>query len=166
MTTEHDRPRPVRLLLAIGVGLAVATFAGWAFGLEWPSALLIALGLVAVFGLRQVPATNPDESWPAPPEAGSDQGVRREVTRLSWSLQGHESRVERPSLNRLRTVADRRLGALGFSLDDPADAAACRDLLGPLGHRVLTADPRSLITFDEFAGALDMVEKLGERGGR
>ena len=155
---------PIRTLLLIASGLGALTFVGWAFGLEWPSALLVALGLVAVLGLRRIPATNHQEDWPPPPEVGFDRGVRREVTRLSWSLHGYESRVERPSLIRLRAVADRRLGLRGLHLDDPADGARCQALLGPLAHRVVTAGPRAHVTFEQFAASLVALEDLGNQG--
>lgn len=165
--------RPVgatRSWLPAAVGLGLMTIAGWAFGLDWALALLVAAGLVTVFGLRRLPTTATDDGWPPAPDAGTDRGVRREVSRLSWSLHGYESRVERPSLLRLRAVAERRLSRRGLSLDDPADDAACRTLLGPGPYRTVTAAAasarRSEVTFDEFAATLDTLERLQEERPR
>ncbi len=162
MSADRGPGLSIRGLLLSTVALGAVTALGWLFGLAWPLALLVALGLVAVLGLRRIPATNPQESWPPPPEAGSDRGVRREVTRLSWSLHGYESRVERPSLIRLRAAAERRLAQRGLRLGNPTDEAGCRALLGPLAHRVLSAGPRAHVTFDEFAASLTVLESLGE----
>lgn len=155
-----------RTAVFVGSALVGVTVVGWLVGLEPTPALLIALGVVTVLGLRRLPSTNRQERWPQSPEANPDRGVRREVTRLSWSLHGYESRVERPSLIRLRAVADRRLGRRGLHLDDPADGGRCRAILGPLAFRVLTAGPRAPVTFDEFADSLSALEKLTEQGDR
>lgn len=159
--TGRVEPRTMgRRLLPAAVVAVLVTVAGWAFGLGWGSALAVALATVAVVELRRTPQTDHDEGWPAPPDAASDHGVRREVTRLSWSLQGHESRVERPSLLRLRALADHRLGQRGLHLDDPTDADACRGLLGERAHQVLTAGPRTQVRFEAFSATLAAVEKL------
>ena len=160
----------IRTWLPVAVGLVATTILGWAFGLDWALAVLVAAGLVSVFGLRRLPATATDDGWPPPPDAGTDRGVRREVSRLSWSLHGYESRVERPSLLRLRAVAERRLARRGLRLDDPADDAACRELLGPGPYRTVTAAAasarRSEVTFDEFAATLHTLERLKEERPR
>lgn len=166
MTDVPGSGSSIRTALFVGSALTGVTVIGWLIGLEPTPALLIALGVVAVLGLRRIPTTNRQEHWPPPPEASPDRGVRREVSRLSWSLHGYQSRVERPSLIRLRAVADRRLGRRGLHLDDPADADRCRAILGPLAYRMLTAGPRAHVTFDEFTGSLRALEKLAGPGDR
>jgi hypothetical protein len=146
---------------AVG-SLLVASISAWAIGLEWPEALLIGLTAAALLGLRRLPSTNSDEEWPPRADNAGDRGVRRDVTRLSWTLQGYESRVERPSLRRLRAVAVRRLAAQGLDLEQPADAAACRAILGQQAYEVVTADGQTAVRFDTFTQAVTTVENLVE----
>lgn len=152
------RPRDVG---TAAIGLLTVSLLAFGIGLDWPEAVLIGLTAVALLGLRRLPSTNADEDWPMRPDAPDDRGVRREVTRLSWSLQGYEDRVERPSLRRLRAVAAPRLRARGLDLDRPEDAEACRALLGPEAYAVVTAGDRRIdVGFDAFRRALSVVEKL------
>lgn len=160
--SERARPGPVRPrdVGTAAIGLLTVSLLAYGIGLDWPEALLIGLTAVALLGLRRLPSTNANEEWPTRPDA-PDRGVRREVTRLSWSLQGYEDRVERPSLRRLRAVAAPRLRARGLDLDRPEDAEACRALLGPEAYAVVTAGDRRIdVGFDAFRRALSVVEKL------
>lgn len=167
MTTLGPRePRVPRrgTLISAGVTLLVCAAAAWAIGLEWPQAFLVGLSLVALFGFRRLPNTNPGEDWPVGAEEADDRGVRRDVTRLSWTLQGYEFRVEWPSIRRLRAVAVHRLARRGLDLD--ADVDACRDALGPTAYHVVTADARTHVRIEAFTEALTAVENLTERASR
>ncbi len=163
--TSPGLPRPPGLrrgtLISAGIGLLVCAAAGWAIGLEWPQAFLVGLSIVALFGFRRLPHTNPEEDWPVGEQESDDRGVRRDVTRLSWTLQGYESRVERPSIRRLRAVAAHRLAVRGLDLD--ADVDACRAILGTTAYQVVTADARTHVRIEAFTEALAAVGNLTER---
>ncbi len=158
MSNPRGLSRETVVLAVIGL-IAIAVLA-WAVGLEWPEAILVALSAVAVLGLRRLPVTNADDGWPALPDDADDRGVRRDVTRLSWTLHGYEARVERPSVRRLRAVAARRLAARGLDLESPADAEACRTALGETAYAVVNADSRAQVDFDTFTEAVAAVEQL------
>ena len=151
-------------LISAGTGLLVCAAAGWAIGLEWPQAVLVGLSAVALFGFRRLPNTNQEEDWPLRAEEADDRGVRRDVTRLSWTLQGYESRVEQPSIRRLRAVAAHRLAGRGLDLETDIDA--CRAALGPTAYQTVTADARTHVRIEAFTDALTAVENLTERKPR
>ena len=88
------------------------------------------------------------------------QGVRREVARLSWGMQGIEARVDHRSVTRLRESARRRLAGSGIELDEPADADRARERLGALPYQVLTSDRNFRPSFDQFARTIAAVESL------
>ena len=153
-------PSTRRRLVTATIAGALLSGLGWVVGLDWPHAALIGICLVAAVGLRRVPSDSVDPSWAPRADERADHGVRRDVARLSWYLQGHESRVERTSVRRLRAIAVRRLGERGLDLDAAADEAACRSLLGARAHAVLTAEPHRRPPFDDFLAAVDAVENL------
>ena len=86
--------------------------------------------------------------------------MRRDVTRLSWTLQGYESRVERPSVRRLRAVAAQRLAARGLDLESPPTSRPAASALGETAYEVVTADSRAQVDFDTFTEAVSAVEHL------
>lgn len=159
MSTSLGLTRETAALAVVGL-IAIAVLA-WAVGLEWPQAILVSLGIVALLGLRRLPTTNADEGWPARQDDADDRGVRRDVTRLSWTMQGFQARVERPSLRRLRAVAVERLAVRGLDLEHPEDADACRSALGEVAYAVVNAEPRAQVDFDTFTDAVTAVERLG-----
>lgn len=152
-------PTRETIVMAV-VGLIAITALAWTIGLEWPEAIVVALSAVVLLGLRRLPVTSADDGWPARADDADDRGVRRDVTRLSWTLQGYEARVERPSLRRLRAVAVERLASSGLDLENASDAAACRSALGETAYAVVTADSRAVVDFDTFTEAVTAIERL------
>ena len=141
------------------VGVVVTTLALWAVGLDLLHGLVLGAVLVAVFGLRLAPAVNTDQPWPPLGDERSDTGVRREVARLSWSMQGYEARVQRQSVRRLHDLAAFRLGERGLDLDDPRDYLACQSALGTVAYRVVS-EPEERPLYADFLTAVDAVEGL------
>lgn len=140
-------------------GLVVWGLLLWAVGLDLVHALVLSAGVVAVIGLRRAPAVNTDQSWPSTTESRSDSGARREVARLSWSMQGYEARVQRHSARRLHDIAAYRLGERGLDLDDPRDYLACQAALGELAYRVVS-EPAERPLYADFVAAVTSVEQL------
>jgi hypothetical protein len=157
------RPSTTRTVTLGVVGRVAAagavTGACWAIGLDLASSLSIALFVLVVFALRGLPAGAVD-SWQPEPESARNAGTRREVARLSWGLHGLDARVDRWSAGRLRTLAARRLADRGLDLDDPADEAGCRQVLGSQAYAALSVDPNNLPRYSTFVAALDVVERL------
>ncbi len=134
----------------------------WGMGLDIGHALVLAAALVALISLRHAPSINSDEDWPGDGDARSDIGARREVARLSWSMQGYESRVQRQSVSRLHEIAVFRLGVQGLDLDDPRDYLACQSVLGERAYHVVS-EPEERPLYTDFVAAVSAVEKLGPR---
>ena len=108
----------------------------WIMGLDLLHALALGAVVLALIGLRRAPVVNTEQAWPEAGDERSDVGVRREVARLSWSMQGYESRVQRQSVRRLHEIASYRLGLQGLDLDDPRDYLACQAALGERAYAV------------------------------
>jgi hypothetical protein len=149
-----------RVLATTVLWILLATAVLWAIGLDVVHALVLASVLVALIGLRRAPAVNSDQTWPDDGETRSDTGVRREVARLSWSMQGYESRVQRQSVRRLHDIAVFRLSEQGLDLDDPRDYLACLSVLGERTYRVIS-EPDERPLYADFVAAVGTVEKLG-----
>lgn len=150
---------PRAALMAI-VGILGWAALLWAMGLDLGHAVVLSAAVVALIGLRRAPAVNSMESWPNDGEARSDVGARREVSRLSWSMQGYESRVQRQSVRRLSGIAAFRLGEQGLDLDDPRDYLACQSVLGERAYRVVS-EPDERPLYADFVAAVRAVEELG-----
>lgn len=131
----------------------------WIMGLDVLHAVVLGAVIVALIGLRRSPAVNGDQAWPVAGEARSDTGVRREVARLSWSMQGYESRVQRQSVRRLHAIAAFRLGEQGLDLDDPRDFLACQSALGEQAYQVVS-EPDERPLYADFVATVRAVEKL------
>ena len=132
----------------------------WIMGLDIAHALALGAVVVALIGLRRAPAVNTDQAWPEPGDSRSDVGARREVARLSWSMQGYESRVQRQSVRRLHEIAGYRLGERDLDLDDPRDYLACQAALGERAYRVVS-EPDERPMYADFVAAVAAVEKIG-----
>lgn len=131
----------------------------WIMGLDLLHALALGAVLLALIALRRAPVVNTEQAWPELNDQRTDVGVRREVARLSWSMQGYESRVQRQSVRRLHQIATYRLGQQGLDLDDPRDYLACQAALGDRAYAVVSEpDERPLYT--DFVTAVAAVEKL------
>ncbi|WP_375426370.1 hypothetical protein [uncultured Friedmanniella sp.] len=150
-----SRPSWIKAVLLLGVVFGVT----FVVGVDSVHCLLLAVGTLVVVQLRRLPEAE-DREWPEREPGPSDQGVRLEVARLSWGLNGFESRVDRRSVDRLHAIAARRLRAHGVDLDDPADADRAEQLLGTAPYAALTSDLTTLPRYDAFAGAVAAVEHL------
>lgn len=153
------RSRIVWLLVAAGVGFGL----GWAVGLDLSHAAALAVAAVILVELRKVSWFTEDEGWPERDLGPTDQGVRRDIARLSWGMDGFQSRVDRASVNRLRGVAVARLARLGVDLDDPSDREQARALLGAPSYGLLISGTTDLPTFAVFAAAVTAVEQLNDK---
>lgn len=131
----------------------------WFFGVDLLHALLLAMATATLGGLLLLLKIDGTDGWPLHDDTGHDQGARREVARLSWSLSG-ESRVERRSVRRLRELALGRLAEQGLDLDDRADEAECRRLLGDLAYDTVAPDQRNPPHYRDFVHTLSAVERL------
>ncbi|MDN5770766.1 MAG: hypothetical protein L0H24_07725 [Microlunatus sp.] len=141
------------------VATVVATLVLWAVGLDLLHAFVLAAVVVALAALRLAPAVDPSQGWPRVSDQRSDAGVRREVARLSWTMQGYEARVQRHSVRRLHALAAARLDERGMDLDDPRDYLGCQSALGTTAYRVVTeVDERP--RYAEFVAAVTAVENL------
>jgi hypothetical protein len=138
----------------------LVTSAAWLVGLDLGHALLLGGVGVILFELQQLPDAQPVDAWPVRHDDSVTQGVRREVARLSWGMQGIEARVDHRSVTRLRESAHRRLAGAGIELDEPADADRARERLGALPYQVLTSDRNFRPSFDQFAQTIAAVERL------
>ncbi len=160
-----SRPAPTARLLGATAAVLLLAGTGFVLGLSGPNAVAVGLAVVTGFGLRHLPDVDPAQGWPEHISA-TDKGARREVSRLSWSLQGYESRVERGSVRRLQQIASARLAERGLQLAAPEDTAACRELLGDTALRVLRTQPGQRAYYDEFLAAVTAVEQLVTDGLR
>jgi hypothetical protein len=147
------------------LGFSLVGLLGWALllwivGLDIVHALALGAALVALIALRRAPVVNAHEGWPDPGDSRSDVGARRDVARLSWSMQGYESRVQRQSVRRLHEIAAYRLGETGLDLDDPRDFLGCQSTLGERAYRVVS-EPDERPLYADFVAAVAAVEKLG-----
>lgn len=131
----------------------------WIMGLDLLHALALGAVLLALIGLRRAPVVNTQQTWPEADDQRSDVGVRREVARLSWSMQGYESRVQRQSVRRLHQIAAYRLSLQGLDLDDPRDYLACQAALGDRAYAVVS-EPDDRPMYADFVTAVGAVEKL------
>ena len=144
-----------------GIGTLLVSGVLWLLGLDLLHAFVLGAVLATIVGLRGSPAVNLDQSWPDDDEARADTGVRREVARLSWSMQGYEARVQRQSVKRLHDIAAYRLGEQGLDLDDPRDYLGCQLALGERAYRVIS-EPEERPRYADFVAAVTAVEKLTE----
>ena len=139
---------------------AVVGVSVWLVGADLWKSLLAAAATALLISLGGLTDATDDGHWPAEEETGRDRGVRRDVSRLSWSLVRQDGRVQwRPTL-RLQTLAERRL--LERGLDLVTDADTCRRLLGPGAYAALTATANRPPRFADFVAAVAAVERLGE----
>lgn len=153
-----DRRRVVGIVMA---GVVVGA-ASWFFGLSVPQALTVVAAVVAV-GVTVV-ALGADESlwslgWPVEP-VRTMPGARKDVQSLGWALRSRGGVPERAIL-RLRTVARRRLGAIGLDLDDPLDRGPIESVVGAGTFEVLTRTTRPELDLGSFSALLDAVESIG-----
>lgn len=157
----NGRNGRVPAVLGTASGTLVLVALLWFLGLDVLHALALGAAAAAVIGLRRAPGGNPDQAWPFDSDSRSDIGVRREVARLSWSMQGYESRVQRQSVRRLHEIAAYRLGVRGLDLDDPRDYPGCLAALGERAYRVVS-EPDERPMYADFVAAVAALERIAE----
>jgi hypothetical protein len=164
MNPEERRRRRVALLWTMGGAVAVAGLAFFA-GVTLALSLLLSVTIVAVGAVVALLSGPHDERWPES-KVVLRSGARREVARLSWSMEDDDGRVADVAVQRLRTLAARRLAERGIDLDDPADRSAAESALGPQGYRLLTEPgrhrPEALI---RCARAIERLDRRGDALG-
>lgn len=143
----------------IGTLVVAAVLAGaaWLVGLDPLKCLLVAIAVALCGAFRLYAEYGDNARWPEQTDRSRDRGARREVARLSWTLQGHASQVDARSARRLRGLAAATLAEHDADLDRPEHADRCRRLIGERAYRTLAVDRPH---YDEFVHVLDRLEKL------
>jgi hypothetical protein len=103
-----------------------------------------------------------DRALPPLDDVGVNTGTRREVSRLSWMMAGHDNRVGGVPYRRLRAIAVNRLALRGIDVSDPAGDQAARTLLGEMGYRLLIAETNSAPSQRQFADCITLLEELDD----
>jgi hypothetical protein len=133
-------------------------------GVGWLKCLLLATAVTTV-GATYLALDSVDDDRALPPldDVGVNTGTRREVSRLSWMMAGHDNRVGGVPYRRLRAIAVNRLGLRGIDVSDPAGDAAAREVLGEQGYRLLIAESSSTPTQRQFVDCISLLERLDGR---
>ncbi|GAA2100235.1 hypothetical protein GCM10009841_14740 [Microlunatus panaciterrae] len=158
MDFEAQRIRRTRVVWVVVLSVLVPV-AAFVVGVNWVQCLLLGTATATVGGLLALLPAGEDVPWEPPDDQIAD-GARREVTRLSWTLGGHENRVGEAPLRRLRELAVTRLAARGVQVDDPAGRETAARLLGDQVWAVLTAETGPPPRFDTFVRCVDALERL------
>ena len=157
---ERRRRRQNVVLTTASVALVVAV-AGYILGVAWLQLLLLLTGVSTVgVACLALDSVQDDPALPPLDEAGLNTGTRREVSRLSWVLAGHDNRVGGVPYRRLRAIAVNRLALRGIDVSEPAGDEAARELLGELGYRLLIAESTSAPTQRQFVDCITLLENL------
>ena len=143
----------------IGTLVVAAILAGasWLVGLDPLKCLLVAIAVALCGAFRLYVDFGDNASWPEQADRSRDRGARREVARLSWTLQGYASQVDARSARRLHGLVAAVMAELGLDLDRSEDVERCRRLLGERAYRTLAEDRPH---YDEFVHVLDRLEHL------
>lgn len=164
------RPRLDRRPFVVAAGVTVA---GAVLGLQPGDAVLVGL-VTLVLGVVGVSLDiGSEHAWPQARTEEQD-GVRREISMLTWTFVGRDGRVSEVAVRRLRTDASRRLarrgvvvpGGLGVAtrtspVVDEAVRAKVRELLGDRAWRTLTAAGGLMPTLADVSHCVDVIERLG-----
>lgn len=154
------RERPsmsIGAVVGTGIVAAVVAGAGWLAGLDLLKSLLLAVAVALTGSFRLLSEYGDNLGWPQQSDRSRDKGARREVARLSWTLQGYASQVDARSARRLRTLATAALAEHNADLADPDQAERCRQLLGARAYQTLSEDRPH---YDDFVHTIDRLERL------
>ncbi len=147
-----------RLIICVLLGAGTGLIA-WYFGMD--AAHAVALGLVVAV-VAAVLGTVPDNrpaDW-VRERAPIESGIRRDVTHLSWSLHSRSGAVAASAHRRVRDLARSVLARHELELDEPADAAAIEQLLGPQAWDTIRPGERSLPQLVYVESTLDALRRL------
>ena len=150
-----------RVVLSTAVPVVVVMALAYLVGVGWLQCLLLATVVTTVSAIYRAAGGFSDDTELPPLEAtGRDAGTRREVSRLSWAMAGHDNRVGSVPYRRLRAIAVNRLRLRGIDLDTAAGQQAARDLLGATGYDLLVAETNGTLTQRRFKDCLTLLEGL------
>ena len=159
--TPTPRAKRATTITALVVGVVVVPVAAALFGVQLVQVLLLAaLGATVCALIRFRPEVEDPPWWPEAEILDSDQGARRDVSRLAWSVSGADQQVGRTMRLRLHDVAARRLARRGVDLDDPAQQDAAIAAIGADAVRALDPDIREIVSLRAFGAAVAAVESL------
>lgn len=147
--------RPAALGLLAG-GAAVTV------GVEATSAVVVGVVAALVVLAAERIGAGPDVA-PDPVPTSPREGARGEVQDLVWAMVGRDGRIGERPMRTLRRAAAARLARHGVELDDPADDAVVRALVGPRAHRTLRRTVAPLPSVADVRHTLDALERLGSR---
>lgn len=158
MEFEARRIRRNKIIwvIVLAVILPVITYV---IGVSVLQSLLIAAAVVTIGGFLALLPVGEDFTWERRDDRAAD-GARREISRLSWTLGGHENRVGEAPVRRLRELALRRLAWRGITLTDQDGVAAAEKLLGAPVVAVITTELGPPPRYDLFIRCVAAVEKL------
>jgi hypothetical protein len=157
---ERRRRRQNVVLTTAAVALVVAV-AGYILGVAWLQLLLLLTGVTTVgVACLALDSVEDDPALPPLDDAGLNTGTRREVSRLSWVLAGHDNRIGGVPYRRLRAIAVNRLALRGIDVSEPAGDEAARELLGELGYKLLINESTSAPTQRQFVDCITLLENL------
>lgn len=145
-------------VIALVAGLGGVGLTASIVGFPWWQAATAGLLAAVLIGLRRLGADE-DEWWPVRHREGWADGARRDVARLSWSMQGFDAKVDSRTARRLSELAAGRLAERGLDLTNPADQPAIVALLGYPTHRVVS-QPDDPPPYPIFVHALADIEGL------
>lgn len=158
MEFEARRIRRNKIIWVI-VFTVIMPIAAYIIGVNWMQSLLVAAGTATIGILIAVLPLGEDITWEKRNDATAD-GARREVSRLSWTLGGHDNRVGDAPARRLRILAARRLARRGIDLRTQEGMAAAIDLLGKGVMAVLTTEVGPPPRYDDFVRCVTAIERL------
>ena len=157
----EERRRRRKVVVATVLVTVLVAAAAFLIGVSLVQCLLlVTAGTTVGAVLLAVHDLDDDPGLPSIYDAGDTAGTRREVSRLSWVMVGHDNRVGSAPFHRLRQIAATRLALRGIDLSSPEGDRTAQDLLGPVGYRVLVAEATTAPTSRVFEECLTRLERL------
>ena len=157
----EERKRRRKVLVTTLLVTIVVVLAAFLIGVSLVQCLLLATAGATVGAvLLALPELDDDPALPPIYDGGDTAGTRREVSRLSWVMVGHDNRVGGAPYHRLREIAATRLALRGVDLSTVEGDQAAQDLLGPLGYRMLIAEASTTPTSRVFEQCVTLLERL------
>jgi hypothetical protein len=150
-----------RVLVTSIVLTVVVGAVSYLVGVGWWQCLLLASAAAAT-GAVYLALTDLEADPALPPldDSGRSTGTRRDVSRLSWVMEGHDNRVGAAPYRRLRAIATNRLALMGVDLADEDGRTAARALLGPVGYATLVEESLTTPTQRVFVDCVTLLEGL------